>query len=603
MFGKLLKVFGRSGQGCDRGVGDSISGEIEWSAAVLQALDSLRLKLSNGTSAREAEAAKALDEYLSRMREGKSIDHSFCEYPGLRKLLELMLHTAQPMSNAPGVSPSDQFRAESRARIETMPREGAMRARVTDARQERRVPGVLGNAWMTLVYACTSRRVQGAAIALAMIVAIGASFLSVGTITNLSQDSDLASKCTLSVLGGEVEVSGPGSDTWRLAADGAIVEAGFRVKTAADSYAVLTFFEGSTVKLEPNTDIEIQRVESTDSGGTVIALRQWVGKTWSRVVKMVDPGSSYEIETPSAIALVRGTLFETEVGRDASTTVRTTEGLVSVVAQGEEVCLPLGQEASVDLGAPPSEPQTMNLSENQLVVIVDMPAVASICDPTGSSTGHLPSGMGFNQILGSRSTSPSEGTQVINIPDPVPGDYSLVLRCVADGTAGFVLEGLSRGQEAFTYAGACEMVDGSGWLVTFHLEVEDNRFFLGNVDGPELLDGEPPEIIVVADQIAAMLIPIESLNTGIDSSIARQPDGVGIPENVQVPDDPGQASDDSASNAPDDSTGQVPDDPGQASDDSASNVPDDSTGQVPDDPGQEPDGPPGDGQDGGKKPT
>jgi len=227
------------------GEGGSMKSEIECPSAVVQALDSLRLKLGCQTSAREAEAAEALDECLSRMREGESIDPCLDEYPWLGKLLGVMLNAAQSLSDAPGASPSDQFRAQSRARM----------------------PGVLGNAWMMLVRACTSQRTQGAAIVLAMIVAIGGSVLSAGAVGTVSQDSALASKCTLSVLSGEVQVRGPGSDAWVLAEDGITVEAGGRVKTTADSHALLTFFEGSTVKLEPNTDIQRGNRDRLETAG------------------------------------------------------------------------------------------------------------------------------------------------------------------------------------------------------------------------------------------------------------------------------------------------------------------------------------------------
>jgi len=136
------------------------------------------------------------------------------------------------------------------------------------------------------------------------------------------------------------------------------------------SYALLTFFEGSTIKLEPNTDVEIPRVESAEGGGTEIALKQWLGRTWSRVVKMMDPNSSYEIQTPSAIALVRGTFFTTEVDEAGSTIVQVKEGAVTVAAQVEDVDTPedetaeeerevlvsAGYQVSVSLGTLPSQP-------------------------------------------------------------------------------------------------------------------------------------------------------------------------------------------------------------------------------------------------------
>ena len=53
---------------------------------------------------------------------------------------------------------------------------------------------------------------------------------------------------------------------------------------------------------------------------------------------------------------MRGTVFLVEVNTEGLTTVEVTEGTVSVGAQGEEVAVPAGYEASVDSGAAPSQP-------------------------------------------------------------------------------------------------------------------------------------------------------------------------------------------------------------------------------------------------------
>lgn len=175
----------------------------------------------------------------------------------------------------------------------------------------------------------------------------------------------LASRCTLSLTGG-ASVQTPGSTTWEDATNGMTLEAGSRVRTDASSQALLTFFNGTTITLEPGTDISVERLEyNGEKRPAVIVLKQWLGKTWSRVTKLVDPASRYEIQTPSAIALVRGTQFITAVDEAGATKVQTIEGLVSVSAEGREVYLPAGQQTTVAPGAPPSEPVAVSYSEIQ----------------------------------------------------------------------------------------------------------------------------------------------------------------------------------------------------------------------------------------------
>ena len=163
-------------------------------------------------------------------------------------------------------------------------------------------------------------------------------------------------ECTLSILNGTVEVQEPGSGNWEQAVNGMSLITGTYVRTAVESRAMLTFFEGSTITLDSDTSIEIRHLDFNEKQSTTIILKQWLGRTWSRVVKMVESGSYYEIETPSAIAVVRGTQFLTEVDELGATRLNTTEGLVSVIAQGEEVYVAAGQQTTVESGYSPSEP-------------------------------------------------------------------------------------------------------------------------------------------------------------------------------------------------------------------------------------------------------
>jgi hypothetical protein len=71
---------------------------------------------------------------------------------------------------------------------------------------------------------------------------------------------------------------------------------------------------------------------------------------------MADDGSRYQINTPSAVAVAHGTRFLVDVDKTGQTTEQTTEGLVSVIAQGEQVFVPAGLVAVVEPGATPTEP-------------------------------------------------------------------------------------------------------------------------------------------------------------------------------------------------------------------------------------------------------
>ena len=166
----------------------------------------------------------------------------------------------------------------------------------------------------------------------------------------------LGASTTLTVLGGEVQVSRQGAP-FEAAVDGTIVSPGDAIRTLADSRAVLTYFEGSTVAIEPSSELAIAEAYARPDGSTVVVMTQTLGRTWHLVTKLISGGSKYEVRTPAATASVRGTAFEVGVMRDASgestTAIVTTEGAVAAAApataaepQPEQVLVAAGFETT-----------------------------------------------------------------------------------------------------------------------------------------------------------------------------------------------------------------------------------------------------------------
>ncbi len=205
-------------------------------------------------------------------------------------------------------------------------------------------------------------KIVALAVTLVLLPSIGPNS---GTFVSAHSSPTIAPQCTLSILSGSVEVQEAGSANWEQGVDGMRLAAGTHVRTANASYALLTFFEGSTLTLEANTNVEVRQVDINEKQSTTIVLKQWLGRTWSRVVKMMEPGSLYETQTPSAVAVVRGTLFCTDVDDAETTRLQTSEGLVSVSAQGQEVYVAAGQQTAVVSGMPPSEPTAVTPSKVQ----------------------------------------------------------------------------------------------------------------------------------------------------------------------------------------------------------------------------------------------
>ena len=291
--------------------------------------------------------------------------------------------------------------------------------------------------------------------------------------------------------------------TWEKAEDGMMLEPGSRVRTAPDSHASLNFSQGTTTKLEPGTDLIVAKLEGNqDAQPDTIVLKQQSGKTWNQVAKLADDDYHFQIQTSSADVKVQGTLFSTEVDKSGKTLIQTTEGLVNVSAQGQEVQVPAGQQTEVAPGAAPSLPAPIPPARNELVFTVNKPALGLVIDPSGSSTGYLPNGSPLNQISGSRLSPADESHDTIRIPEPGTGEYTFVLHGVADGNSSLSIEGFADGQSTFAYTESCNVTTADELVVKLHLDVID-----GLLQGATALklgsEASPPAATTAASQTPA----------------------------------------------------------------------------------------------------
>jgi hypothetical protein len=158
----------------------------------------------------------------------------------------------------------------------------------------------------------------------------------------------------LSITEGNVSVMKAGTDSWTEAEVGISLGVGDSIKTGDDSSAEITFFDGSTIELQAGSEIEITSLDiSPDTGSKTITLEQTIGTTISRVTKLLDPASRYEVETPSGVVAVRGSAMQVFVIEDGTSWITNLEGDISAVAQGVELQIPEGRQCITRPDQPP----------------------------------------------------------------------------------------------------------------------------------------------------------------------------------------------------------------------------------------------------------
>jgi hypothetical protein len=113
------------------------------------------------------------------------------------------------------------------------------------------------------------------------------------------------SRSTLTVVRGAVAVSHDGSD-FHSARLGDVIEAGDTVRTDAGAAAEITYVEGSSVRMDADTQIVVRSRRTDTDAGTVIAMMRTMERSWNVVTKLVSGGSRYDVRTPTSTASVRG---------------------------------------------------------------------------------------------------------------------------------------------------------------------------------------------------------------------------------------------------------------------------------------------------------
>ena len=118
---------------------------------------------------------------------------------------------------------------------------------------------------------------------------------------------------TLSCLQGDFKVLRSGASSWIAATSGMRIGTGDGLKTGSDGYVLITFFDGSVMELEENSEISVEELSKSSGGSTTVHVSQTIGNTINRVENLVDSASSYEVETPAGSAVVRGTTERIQV--------------------------------------------------------------------------------------------------------------------------------------------------------------------------------------------------------------------------------------------------------------------------------------------------
>ena len=138
--------------------------------------------------------------------------------------------------------------------------------------------------------------------ALAVGITVGLGFGSGSVMAPVA--NALGSTTTLTVVDGQVLVQ-HGDAEFSAARAGDLVAVGDRVRTADRASAEITYFDGSSVRLESETEIVVDHLSTRPDDGAVTASLRTLARTWHVVTTLIAGGSRFDVRT-SSTASVRG---------------------------------------------------------------------------------------------------------------------------------------------------------------------------------------------------------------------------------------------------------------------------------------------------------
>jgi ferric-dicitrate binding protein FerR (iron transport regulator) len=129
----------------------------------------------------------------------------------------------------------------------------------------------------------------------------------------------------ITVIEGQVSVMKKGTSQWRNAKPGIQLDVGDQLYTYEESFAEIRYSIGTVLRMDEKTKVTIEA-----SSEKTIKTKTSMGNVWVNMKKLISTGKQFEVSTPTAVAAIRGTVFDFSYTPDSATYVNVFEGKVAV---------------------------------------------------------------------------------------------------------------------------------------------------------------------------------------------------------------------------------------------------------------------------------
>ncbi len=309
----------------------------------------------------------------------------------------------------------------------------------------------------------------------------------------------------LSIVSGQVQVQDKGAAATRPAVDGEELQEGARIVTGDDSRAIITFFDGSTQALDPDTDVTLDHLASTDSGGLFASITQSLGTTWNSVLKPTGSTSDFTVKTPSAVGAARDTLFLVTVDTTGTSEFWSRLGNLFLLAQGQSAEVPSGSSSTTPQGEPPGAPEPKPAAGSEVKLELASAAWMLVVNPDGLAAGILPPGVFVDQIAGTLATDYTQEPQLIDMRDLQEGTYDVYLLGKDSGKYHVSMSGAAKGTLVSQAAFDGTIAPGETWKLELSIDLAGELLASAKLSKPVKTDKAPIVKVIVQDRVLELI--------------------------------------------------------------------------------------------------
>jgi hypothetical protein len=286
------------------------------------------------------------------------------------------------------------------------------------------------------------RRVASLGLACLLLIASSSGFAQ-------TQFPTASTAATLTVLGGEVELVRSAGDRG-AAVSGTSLAVGDRIQTGPAGRGLITFLDGTTVTVEPRSEVTVRELEVGDRQRSNLQVLITAGTVWARIANLLGGRGTVSLASNTHAAIAHDGLIGAEQRTDGTFVCWTRAGTVQLVdASGASLgLLEPGQKATIPAGSRQMT-ETFSVHRSTVEIVARGPVWPLVVMPGGVRlAGFVDPGIEVNQVFGSLTARRDDGW-IVEIPGGAPGPYRVLLTGVADGDYMVTVTGRVRGRAVY----------------------------------------------------------------------------------------------------------------------------------------------------------